>query len=92
MLVGNYKNSKEIIKMAIIKCPACHRDVSSSAKACPNCGEPIDKTLRCPRCGSTDIKEISTGSKIAHAAAFGIFALKKITNDYECKRCKFKFS
>lgn len=89
--IGKQSNIKEIY-MAIIKCPSCRRDVSSSAKACPNCGEPIDKTLRCPRCGSTDVKEISTGSKIAHAAAFGIFALKKLTNDYECKKCKFKFS
>lgn len=27
--------------MALIKCPACGKDVSSNAPACPHCGEPI---------------------------------------------------
>ena len=27
--------------MALIKCPECEKDVSSSAVACPNCGHPI---------------------------------------------------
>jgi hypothetical protein len=27
--------------MALIKCPACEAEVSSNAKACPKCGEPI---------------------------------------------------
>lgn len=41
--------------MALIKCPECGKDVSSSAIACPNCGYPI--------CTSTSNKE-TENSKI----------------------------
>ena len=27
--------------MALIKCPDCNKEVSSSATVCPNCGYPI---------------------------------------------------
>lgn len=30
--------------MALIKCPECGKDVSTSADACPHCGYPINKT------------------------------------------------
>ena len=30
--------------MALIKCPECGRDVSTSAEACPHCGYPINKS------------------------------------------------
>ena len=30
--------------MALIKCPECGKDVSTSAEACPHCGYPINKT------------------------------------------------
>ena len=29
--------------MALIRCPDCHRDVSSKATACPNCAYPITR-------------------------------------------------
>lgn len=29
--------------MALIKCPECGKEISSSAKNCPNCGHPITK-------------------------------------------------
>lgn len=29
--------------MALIQCPDCSRDVSSSAQACPHCGHPVAK-------------------------------------------------
>jgi hypothetical protein len=31
--------------MALIRCPECHRDVSSKATSCPNCAYPIARTL-----------------------------------------------
>lgn len=31
--------------MALIKCPECGKDVSTSAEACPNCGYPVKKQL-----------------------------------------------
>lgn len=30
--------------MALIRCPECHRDVSSKATACPNCAYPVART------------------------------------------------
>jgi len=30
--------------MSLIKCPACQKDVSPRAPACPHCGEPLGKT------------------------------------------------
>ena len=30
--------------MALIKCPECSKDVSTSAQVCPHCGYPINKT------------------------------------------------
>lgn len=32
--------------MALIRCPECHRDVSSKATACPNCAYPIARPSR----------------------------------------------
>lgn len=31
--------------MALIKCPECNKEVSTSAQSCPNCGYPISKTF-----------------------------------------------
>lgn len=30
--------------MALIKCPECNKDISTSAELCPNCGYPLHKT------------------------------------------------
>lgn len=53
--------------MALIKCPECKKEISSRAKACPNCGYPINEktekedardskiklvAAKCPSCGS----------------------------------------
>lgn len=32
--------------MALIKCPECEKEVSDSAKCCPNCGCPIKSHIR----------------------------------------------
>jgi len=31
--------------MPLIKCPACNKDVSSEAPACPSCGQPIKSSI-----------------------------------------------
>lgn len=31
--------------MALIKCPECGNEISSFAKACPNCGYPIEEVM-----------------------------------------------
>ena len=46
--------------------------------------------LRCPNCKSTNVKRITTGSRIASIALVGI-ASDKIGKQYECKNCKYKW-
>ena len=31
--------------MNLIKCPACQKDISPNAVACPHCGEPVKTTV-----------------------------------------------
>ena len=49
--------------MALIKCSECGKEISSKAKACPHCGNPIEeeikeekkikeKNITCPECGA----------------------------------------
>ena len=57
--------------MALIKCPGCGKDVSANAAACPNCGEPIDTSIKCPKCGSKNTKVISGASKAVSVAMWG---------------------
>lgn len=35
--------------MRLIKCPACHNDVSDEARSCPKCGQPVSEEIRDPR-------------------------------------------
>lgn len=50
--------------MALIKCPDCGKEFSSMAKACPQCGCPVEYAIqndvKCPECGS----EIEPSAKI----------------------------
>lgn len=46
--------------------------------------------IKCPNCGSTDTKKISTTSKVASVAMVGI-ASGKIGKQYQCKKCGYKW-
>jgi len=73
---------------------------------CTNCGKmtyhkPLRKvtmqelqdkpSIKCPYCNSTNVKKISTTSKVAYGATFGIFAASKIANQWHCNNCKSDF-
>ncbi|MDR3149870.1 MAG: zinc ribbon domain-containing protein [Oscillospiraceae bacterium] len=77
--------------MALIVCPGCGNNVSPNASACPNCGEPIDTSIKCPKCGSKNAKVISGASKAVSLAVFGIFAANKVMSKYVCNDCGHKF-
>lgn len=77
--------------MALINCPECGKQVSSTAKACPNCGAPIDKRKYCPKCGSSDVTVISGASKAASIVMWGVLAANKVRSTYKCNRCGHKF-
>lgn len=77
--------------MAMIKCPECGQAVSDKARSCPNCGNPIDTKVYCPKCGSSDVHVISGASKAASIALWGVFAANKVKSTYQCNNCRHKF-
>ena len=77
--------------MALVKCPECGREVSSTARTCPGCGAPIDTKVYCPCCGSTDVSIISGASKAVSVALWGVFAANKVMSKYKCNHCGHKF-
>lgn len=45
---------------------------------------------RCPTCGSSDIKKISTTAKVIGAGLFGLLS-KTAKSQFECKNCGYKW-
>lgn len=45
---------------------------------------------KCPTCGSTRVKKISTTSKVAGAAMFGLFS-KTARSQFKCEQCGYKW-
>ena len=52
---------------------------------------PPKPTVKCPYCGSTNTKKISFGTKAAHTALFGVFAVGKVSKEWHCNNCKSDF-
>lgn len=53
--------------------------------------EEDNNTPHCPYCKSTNIKKITTGSKVAHTALFGIFSMSRNSKQWHCNSCKSDF-
>lgn len=53
--------------------------------------EEDNNTPHCPYCNSTNIKKITTGSKVAHTALFGIFSMSRNSKQWHCNSCKSDF-
>lgn len=56
---------------------------------------PVKKTInknvpQCPTCGSTNIKKISTTSKVIGAAMWGLFS-KTAHSQFQCNNCGYKW-
>lgn len=47
--------------------------------------------VHCPYCNSIDVKKISTTSKVASAALWGVFAAGKVSKQWHCNNCKSDF-
>lgn len=45
---------------------------------------------KCPTCGSTSVKKISTMSKVAGATMFGLFS-KTARSQFKCENCGYKW-
>ena len=46
--------------------------------------------IKCPTCGSTNVKKISLTSKAVGGAMFGIFS-SNIRNTFKCEKCGYKW-
>lgn len=47
--------------------------------------------IQCPYCQSVNTKKITTGSKIARTALFGIFSISRNCKNYHCNNCGADF-
>lgn len=43
---------KGVIKMSLINCTECGKEISDKATSCPHCGAPIGKTKFCKHCAA----------------------------------------
>ena len=53
--------------------------------------EEDNNTPHCPYCNSTNTKKITTGSKVAHTALFGIFSISRNSKQWHCNNCNSDF-
>ena len=75
------------LKMSQFKANLQQQESSNSANAKPK----EDNKVHCPYCNSTNIKKITTGSKVAHTALFGIFSMSRNSKQWHCNSCKSDF-
>jgi hypothetical protein len=47
--------------------------------------------VQCPYCHSTNVKKISTTTKVGSIGLFGIFGIGKATKQWHCNNCKSDF-
>lgn len=47
--------------------------------------------VECPYCHSTNTKKISTTSKVAHTAIFGLFSMSRNSKNFHCNECGADF-
>ena len=47
--------------------------------------------VTCPYCQSTNIKKITSASKFAHTALFGIFSISRNGKNFHCNQCSADF-
>ena len=101
--VNNIKTNRDSIKEEpkLIKCPACGKKISSEAEICINCGHPISKEekiishnynkMKCPTCGSSNVKKISKASKVKTGILLGVFSIGKVSKTFKCNNCGYKW-
>lgn len=58
--------------MALIRCPECKKQISSKAKACPNCGFPLDDVIK-PNEEELVIEPLLEGKKSSIVASIFLF-------------------
>lgn len=96
--------------MSLINCKECGKEISESAGSCPHCGFTNScenpgtgsngKTIKCPKCGSSDLQAISDVKgkgasfwKICFCGILGLCGTGKTKTEHywACKSCGYKF-
>ena len=102
--VKKCKNCKRKCPKIFIKCPKCNQQLiklSTENKQLDKQVNEIKKEIqeyqenqsnipKCPTCGSTNVKHISTLNRAVSIGVFGLFS-SKIGKNYECLDCKMKW-
>ena len=47
--------------------------------------------VECPYCHATNVKKITTTSKVMHTALFGIFSVSRNSKQWHCQQCNSDF-
>ena len=102
--VKKCKNCKRKYPKIFIKCPKCNqqliklstenkqldKQVNEIRKEIQEHQEKQSNIPKCPTCGSTNVKHISTLNRAVSIGVFGLFS-SKIGKNYECLDCKAKW-
>ena len=102
--VKKCKNCKRKYPKIFIKCPKCNqqliklstenkqldKQVNEIRKEIQEHQEKQSNIPKCPTCGSTNVKHISTLNRAVSIGVFGLFS-SKIGKNYECLHCKAKW-
>lgn len=102
--VKKCKNCKRKYPKIFIKCPKCNqqliklstenkqldKQVNEIKKEIQKYQEKQSNIPKCPTCGSTNVKHISTLNRAVSIGVFGLFS-SKIGKNYECLHCKAKW-
>ncbi len=87
------KRSKSEIISNNNKCRVCGYDFMTTEDELKKMKEKLSSastkptnTPKCPTCGSTDIRKIGTGERVASVIGFGLLS-KKINKTWKCNNC-----
>lgn len=102
--VKKCKNCKRKYPKIFIKCPKCNqqliklstenkqldKQVNEIRKEIQENQEKQQNTPKCPTCGSTKVRPISTAKKATEFVLAGVFS-SSFGKSYECENCKYKW-
>ena len=101
LIFAEYEDFKEFHEDYIVlrdgvlmECPQCKTPIDRIVTLRPEHLEPQPTNQyvpKCPICHSPNIHKITTGTKVARAAIFGIFALPKAGKQWKCDNCGTEF-
>lgn len=74
-----------------LKAKRIEYDCNRNAQIYKNVEQANAQHPECPYCHSRNTKKITTGSKVAHTALFGVFSMGRNSKNYHCNECGSDF-